>query len=1181
MSKIIRDIFASPEQVERVIQKVIDYQHSDNVALRKEIQEYIATEHISQNLDRMLEWIELSMSGNVSEVGAWVSGFYGSGKSSFTKYLGFAFDQSTQVDAVPFVDLLANRIESKTVSQRLKTLAKRCNAAVVMLDLATQNIINKPVSEVLLLHVLQWAGFSKHAPIAEFEQLVREDGRWDEMLELCRASFQRDWLESHDKLLIAKGLAKKLADKMYPGTSFDFDGNLEALETVEDKAKRIIRIIREKTGRENVLIIIDEVGQFIGPKQELILDMQGLVQNLRTQGQGKVLVIATAQQTLLETDSKTALNSPYLVKLRDRFPMQVNLQSSDIEEICYRRLLGKSPAGETALRELFAQCGQRLISRTKLTNSIAYESPLKEELFVKFYPFLPSHFRIVLSLLGELAKGRGGYGLRSAIKVVQDVLTGGHVGRGQTEDGLISNPLGTLVNGVWLFDVLRADIDACDRTYMQTVQKTISAYQDKPEFIKTAKVLAIVNLLPDFESSPQNIAALLQNSVEAEISEQEVADILRSMAAEPTIPVSDQADGTYHYLNEKQEQLSRERDVYTAPQSDITILTNSLFSEVFKNHSTVQPFSGLSVGVELFELGQPAAIRHTGGEPIRLTLALADFNEDLKAKVEDAKNDSLANPSTLYLAARLPADFEERLIDILKSEYMSKRYSADSQAHDYVKDQQAKAINNRRILEGLLRQSFSEGVLVTLGTNRALTPSADTFDTQIKDALQQQAKTVFGKYELAAAPMKTGSAKFVLHAVPGKPLDRSQDPLKLLDDQSSQTQLQLHSNPVIDLVVGRLEHQDEIAGHALLEHFNHAPYGWSKEVTQYILAALFAAGRIELTISGRTHSTINEAVDNVFASPKNFKNVGVRIRQDQFSADDLFRCFEFLNNHGMTNVRIQETALWNAASQFIGQSMGAAGPLSNELEKLNLYGVKELRQLQLKLDQLKNTNLRAFLSAIQENDNDLERGVLWLEKLQGVEKSGLFETIRNVVSLRRELDSYPEPNKQKLVEHYDCVLLPSFGLPSFTEKGADYRQFVQSVKSARQLVKKELRSKYLDDQAKARSQAQTLSHQYALSPDETQKLAQTIPAEPSPTCDIAQIIAASNVLLRAKDSLELKAQEIRQQRQLVAPAPKTPRKVKVPMVIRDAASLQKLIDELQRLKTQIDEISEIEMQIGD
>lgn len=1180
MSKIIRDIFASPEQVERVIQKVIDYQHSNNEALKKEIQEYIATEHISQSLNKMLGWIECSINGNVSEVGAWVSGFYGSGKSSFTKYLGFAFDQTTQVDGVPFVDLLANRIDSKPISQRLKTLAKRCNAAVVMLDLATQNITNKTASDALLLHVLQWAGFSMDAPIAEFEQLVREDGRWDEMLELCRNSLQRDWLEIHNKGLIARSHAKKLADQMYPDISFDFSRNFEALETVEDKAKKIIRIIREKTERENILIIIDEVGQFIGSKQELILDMQGLVQNLRTQGQGKVLVIATAQQTLLETNPKTALNSPYLVKLLDRFPMQVNLQRSDIEEICYRRLLAKSPDGETALRELFTQFGQRLISRTKLIDSIVYESPLNEDRFVKFYPFLPSHFKIVLSLLGELAKGRGGYGLRSAIKVVQDVLTGGHVG-GFTEDGLISNPLGTLVNGVWLFDVLQADIDACDRTYMQTVQKTISAYQDKPEFIKTAKVLAIVNLLPDFKSSPQNVAALLQNSVQAEISEQEVADILRSMAAEPTIPVSDQADGTYHYLNEKQEQLSRERDIYTAPQSDITILTNSLFSEVFKNNSTVQPFSGLSVGVELFELGHPAAIRHTGGEPLRLTLALAEFNEDLKVKIEDAKNGSLANPATLYLAAKLPADFEERCIDILKSEYMSKRYGSDTQARDYVKDQQAKAINNRRILEGLLRQSLSEGVLAALGTNRALTPGADTFDSQIKNALQQLAKTVFAKYDLAAVPMKTGSAKFVLHAVPGKPLEHNQDPLELLDDQSSQTQLQLHPSPVIDLVIERLEHQDETAGHALLEHFNNAPYGWSKEVTQYILAALFAAGKIELTISGRTHSTINDAVDNVFAAPKNFKNVGVRIRQDQFSNDDLLRCFDFLCNHGITNVRIQETALWNAASRFIAQSEEAIDHLADELTKLHLYGVKKLRQLQLKLNQINNTNLRTFLSAIQANDNALERGVLWLEKLQGIAKAGLFDTIRTVISLRQELDSYPESSRKQLVEHYDSVLLPSFGLSSFTEKGADYRQFIQNVKSARQLVKEQLWNKYQDDQEKASNQVQALVHQYDLSSEETQKLAQTIPPEPATTCDIAQITAASNALLRAKDSLELKAQEIRQQRRLVAPVHKTPRKVKVPTVIRDAASLQKLIDELQRLRTQIDEISEIQMQIGD
>lgn len=35
-----------------------------------------------------------------------------------------------------------------------------------------------------------------------------------------------------------------------------------------------------------------------------------------------------------------------------RFPIQIDLESSDIKEICYRRLLGKSPAGETELGKL-------------------------------------------------------------------------------------------------------------------------------------------------------------------------------------------------------------------------------------------------------------------------------------------------------------------------------------------------------------------------------------------------------------------------------------------------------------------------------------------------------------------------------------------------------------------------------------------------------------------------------------------------------------------------------------------------------------------------------------------------------------------------------------------------------------------------------------------------------------
>ncbi len=49
--------------------------------------------------------------GGENEVGVWVSGFYGSGKSSFTKYLGLAFDDNVKIDGVPFMQHLQDRLK--------------------------------------------------------------------------------------------------------------------------------------------------------------------------------------------------------------------------------------------------------------------------------------------------------------------------------------------------------------------------------------------------------------------------------------------------------------------------------------------------------------------------------------------------------------------------------------------------------------------------------------------------------------------------------------------------------------------------------------------------------------------------------------------------------------------------------------------------------------------------------------------------------------------------------------------------------------------------------------------------------------------------------------------------------------------------------------------------------------
>ena len=365
-------------------------------------------------------------------MGVWVSGFYGSGKSSFTKYLGLALDDSVTVDGQPFLRHLHARLRRAQTKALLNTVASRLSAAVVMLDLASQQIAGATlaeVSDVLFYRVLQQLGYSRNMKVAALERKLKKDGRYGEFCTLFESETGEKWEDLQNDELVVDHLLPNLAHKMYPNLfkseqSFTTSSS-ETIYLMHDRVQEMIDVVREETGKEHVIFVIDEVGQYVGSQQSKILDLQGLAENIKNIGGGKVWLLATAQQTLTEDDPVAAMNSPQLFKLKDRFPISVELESSDIKEICYRRLLGKSADGEKDLGDLFDKHGQALRSHTKLTNARYYDEGFDRTSFVNLYPFLPAHFEILLRLLGALAKSTGGIGLRSAIKVLQDVLVEG------------------------------------------------------------------------------------------------------------------------------------------------------------------------------------------------------------------------------------------------------------------------------------------------------------------------------------------------------------------------------------------------------------------------------------------------------------------------------------------------------------------------------------------------------------------------------------------------------------------------------------------------------------------------------------------------------------------------------------------------------------------------------------
>src|SRR6476619_872317 len=93
MKDTIRTLFSTKRPIDRPIEKVIDYQRADEEFVAREIDEYEVTDNVEACFRKFLENFGAGVrTGDVTQVGIWVSGFYGSGKSSFTKYLGFALD---------------------------------------------------------------------------------------------------------------------------------------------------------------------------------------------------------------------------------------------------------------------------------------------------------------------------------------------------------------------------------------------------------------------------------------------------------------------------------------------------------------------------------------------------------------------------------------------------------------------------------------------------------------------------------------------------------------------------------------------------------------------------------------------------------------------------------------------------------------------------------------------------------------------------------------------------------------------------------------------------------------------------------------------------------------------------------------------------------------------------------
>ncbi len=1014
----IRNLFDSTRALSRPIEKVITYQNRSDEQLRAEISEYVVTEHIEENFSDLLKKMQAAKQGGSGhEIGVWVSGFYGSGKSSFTKYLGFALDRAMKIGEDTFLQLLQNQLKTAPVRAIFNQVSTTYDAAVIFLDLASEMLAGasmEDISTVLYLKVLQWAGYSEDLKVAELERMLEMDGRLDAFLARAKEELEGiEWTEVRNQPLVANQIAARLASEFYPKLfpkAEDFQNlTLHVNKTEIKRAEEMVELVRRKSGKKNILFIVDEVGQYVSAKPNLILNLDGLAKNLKQIGGGTVWLFATAQQTLTEDNVSAMINAPGLFKLKDRFPIQINLEASDIKEICHKRLLTKSASGEKELGSLFDSHGASLRTATQMKDGGVYEADLARKTFVDLYPFLPAHFEILLQLLSRLARKTGGLGLRSAIKVLQEVL----VERSGQKGCLADASVGELANTVTFYDSLRRDIQSSYGYIVDGVERVHDRFPNELLYLDVAKSIAVLQILENLPVTAHNIAALLQPTVTAVSVKEEVEKAIESMLKDGMIPLGEK-NGSLRFLTQTGITLQKQFDQIEFRQVDVRSELNGVLRSIFKPlpSARLNGVRPVTAGLKVVVAGGQSVSLEGEKEAIQIHVEFAPAaNYDATRTERENDSRSSREKTNIYWLGRSDPEADQLAVTLVKCRKFLDlhRTASDPETQEFVRIVDERLQRTSESLERKIHAALLAGSFVAHGAHRSATECGADLLEAAKGFLADAAGRVFDRYVEAPHQADSGLAEKFLKTQ----LDRvttNEDPLTLVSRAGGRAQIKTDHKAIVS-IKDYLGQQGQVEGRRLLDHFADPPFGWSKDTTRYLLAGAFIGAEIKLRIAGHDHVVKNDETLAAFASNRALSAVGVALRQERPDPEALVRASDRLRDLTGENILPLEDEIATAAKKHFPAYQAVFGPLAMELRSLGLDSPEQAdraENLASDLIEVVSGDGSDAVKRLGGADSPLYDSLVWARKLKKALDNGLRPTLTHLKRLRQEIDALPD-----------------------------------------------------------------------------------------------------------------------------------------------------------------------------
>ena len=1019
--KTVKQLFAS--DIHRRIEEVIKVDQADEQILRDELAEYVVTDSLRGHFVDILEQYREMPNKPHEGVGVWVSGFFGSGKSSFAKYLGLALEnRSILGDGA--AELFAQRTGDSRVEVLLQNIAEHIPTNAVIFDVSTDRGIrtgNQTITEIMYRLFLQSMGYARDLDLSELEITLEGEDRLDQFKQTYHEVFDKDWDIEKGKVAIAVQQASRVMHTLDPATYPTADSWRESAHRRADitpglLAARCKQLMARRRNGRSLVFVVDEVGQFVARDIQKMLDLQALVQSLGRVGRGKMWLVVTSQEKLTELVGGLDDKRVELARLMDRFPLQVHLEPADISEVTSKRVLSKNADAQESLRDLFTEHRGRLTDNTRLTADIRLPE-LDTESFVDLHPLLPYHIDLIIQVVSGLRTQGGaskhvGGANRTIIKLAQQLLIHPDVALG-------NKPVGTLATIDQIYDLVSGNIASEIRGKIDSIATEVPHPLAQP----VAKATCLLQYVRSIHRTAENIAATLQSSVGGDSRLSEVKAALDALLAAHKIRHGD--DG-YRIPSPAEDDWERRRVSLSPKPGDVSRLHADAIAALWQP----QP-SHMLLDVKNFKAGLYFNGRLVTDGDISAHLTLAEAGTEYTGRVEEMRRRSQGETKSIFWVAALDEVIDHETVELYRSKEILARKERGAQTKDetaLVAQEKRRLRRHQDELKRLLKQALLYGSIFFRGNDRSPDDKVTEVGKAASGVLAQALPEVFERFEEAAARVSKQDLDTLVSAENLRGLTPVFTQLSLVRDQDGKPVFDTDSGPLAEVLArikNRTNYGETASGRYMTDEFANEPFGWDFDVVRLLVVSLLRAGKIEATSKGQVIETaLSLEAKSTFPNNNLFRQASFRpkVGLEFQHVVEAYGHFREVFGHDISE--LSQSVVATAIRKEVTDREEEVHEVHTTLVQHSLPGADVLRSA---LDQMRSIRtgkedhaIRTFNTSYTELKEAIRRsaelaGVLTRPRLQDIERARqALDTYRTFLKDESDLSEEVHDHAEKL-----------------------------------------------------------------------------------------------------------------------------------------------------------------------